>query len=209
MVDLIFETKDGESKFTLPKQYLVAVSPYFGKALSGDWVESREQSIRLGPVPMVVMQNFVEWLFTRKVLSSGGLTPTERTQKAIEFDEEPFDWFKVAFMLCDWLLLLYAFGEKFDIPQLRRDTIDETSEIIFSKRIVPSAMAVQAAYNVLPESSPMIKLFIDAYARIGNDLHLKNARNRDIPKEFFADVAIQIKSPKTTQCSPCDYHEHA
>jgi hypothetical protein len=62
MVDLIVETADGESRFTLPKQYLTVFSPYFQKFLSGDLMEFREQVLQIGEVVNGVIQTFNAYL---------------------------------------------------------------------------------------------------------------------------------------------------
>lgn len=106
------------------------------------------------------------------------------------------------------MLSLYVFGDKFDVPQLRRDAIDNMSEFLFTTRTPPQSTVVSLAYDCLPENSPMIKLFIDAYARVGDESHIQAARVEDIPMEFFIDVLLQMKSTFVGEYNSCDYHGH-
>lgn len=54
----------------------------------------------------------------------------------------------------------------------------------------------------------MIKLFIDAYAQVGDESHIQAARTQDIPMEFFTDVLLQMKRAIVGVYNPCDYHGH-
>lgn len=212
-VDLIIETENGEWTFTLPKQYLVAVSPYFEKALSGKWMESRDKQIRLGEVRASTMHMFVEWLFTRQIflMFHGDERPTvmDLARRAERSGmTQSAEWLDIAGKLQKGVLSLYIFGDRFDVPQLRRDAIDEISEFLFTTQTPPRSKVVSFAYDHLPANSPMIKLFIDAYARVGDESHVQAARAQDIPMEFFIDVLLQMKSTFVSAYNPCGYHGH-
>lgn len=49
----------------------------------------------------------------------------------------------------------------------------------------------------------MIKLFIDAYARVGDENHVQAARAQDIPMEFFIDVLLQTRRVFVGDYNPC------
>ncbi|QDS75338.1 hypothetical protein FKW77_002047 [Venturia effusa] len=213
IVDLIIETENRESMFTLPRQYLVAVSPYFEKALSGKWVEARDKQIRLEEVGLSTMHMFVEWLFTRQLLmvlhGDEGPSAIDLARRAEDSGmTQSVEWLAIARKLQKGMLSLYVFGDKFDIPQLRRDAIDEMSEFLFTTGTPPQPKVVSLAYGHLPTNSPMIKLFIDAYAQVGDESHVQAARAQDIPMEFFIDVLLQMKSAFVSSYNPCDYHGH-
>lgn len=104
------------------------------------------------------------------------------------------EWLAIVRKLQKGLLSLYVFGDKFDVPQLRCDAIDEMSEFLFTTGTPPQSTVVSFAYDYLPDNSPMIKLFTDAYSQVGDEGHIQAARNQDIPMEFFIDVLFQMKS---------------
>jgi hypothetical protein len=151
----------------------------------------------------------VEWLSARKLLDPEGLSPKERIQKELEMSEERNDWLPIVYKLYERYFSQYAFGDKFDIPQLRRDAIDAMSMTVYDTRLTPSIKVVLEAYKVLPESSPMLKLLVHAYAETGGRSHYENAKESDVPKEFFADLAIEVMYRPIGKRTPCEYHEHS
>lgn len=125
-----------------------------------------------------------------------------------------------------FLLELYIFADRFDVAELRIDTIDLLQRIRTNDAKdslasgLPSFDTVSAAFDLLPETSPLRRWLIDVFAYDwdpSKDDEEQVALRKDLPREFLLEVAV-INSQRSARRLPgerapfkvdmCSYHGH-
>lgn len=188
---------DGEEDFIIPREYRTTVSEFFDNAFSGHFCEAREKHLNLDDVNSDKFRFFLEWLYGREVLNSDGEEFDGRDSGSKRFNE---------------IVDLHIFSDKFDVPQLRRDTMDTFR--IYQKHYpeMCDKTTIRTAYKNLPPNAPMLRFIIDAWAHCCSTAV---RRETSLPRKFLLDTMNRLcevhngdKPDENPFRNPCDYHEH-
>lgn len=119
--------------FSIHKQLLCEVSPYFEAALKGQFIEAEKQSIEFVEESVTMFEHFQLWLY------SGNILAPHESAKDIGSST---------------LYDLYAFGEMRHIPRLQNAVMD----VFFDRNIMTNTISISLLHRVyqdLPNESPL------------------------------------------------------
>jgi len=151
---------------------------------------------------------FVDWLYLqdfpkqKKLSREGyGLSDTHKDGKKNE-----------SFLNSYEITKIHIFADRYDIPDLQRDTIDMMFVYFDEGRRIPTAETITMAFESLPDTSLLRKLLVHRYCESSLDVapedellgtreifHAVLARYRDLAREFMRSFHLNL----------CDYHDHA
>jgi hypothetical protein len=195
---IIIGTDNDKKTFTLPREFLTAVSKYFENALKGPFRETNTKTLTLDNVTPNTFRIFHEWLSARQLRSIDG-TPYAYTSGRDFLPE---------------LLDLYIFADQYDVPQLRRDTMNAWIDVQTKDPNLVSDALVSIAYERLSNQSPMVRFILNSYCNLCAG-KWPNLNLGDFPAQFLFDgmkkllqerqVGVKIRDPYKNRC---EYHEH-
>lgn len=148
---------------------------------------------------------FVDWLYLRSL-------PNLPKQKSPHAGDELSHTDDESFLNSHEITKVHIFADRYDIPDLRRDTIDMMFAYFKSEKKIPTAETITMAFGSLPDTSLLRKLLVHRYCEsISNVtpedellwtheiLHVVLARYREIIQgsRYLLDLDL------------CDYHGHA
>lgn len=201
--------KDQQS-FPLSLEHLAVVSGYFEKAFQGQFREASEKIIALDDVDPLIFGIFNEWFMSRKLLNTDGkpYQYLENDKDGAKDKNEP--------LLFEELLDVYIFADKYDVPQLRRDTINAWIDYQADCPILVPSRLITKAYIRVPSTSKLRKFLVESFAwshpRWERDD--KAEAMEILPKEFILDMMItysRLGKARPVMASPfvnrCRYHE--
>ncbi|KAF2100947.1 hypothetical protein NA57DRAFT_74544 [Rhizodiscina lignyota] len=181
--DVVAVRVEGETNYYAHKAFLCSVSAYFANAFNGSFVEAEEKLIKLPTVAVTTFENFLEWLYTRKL---SGTEADDGADDGAMPNDELFD--------------LHVFAQEHDVPQLLRDTF-----LLYLRRVAKDvyravhSVDVSKVVDKLSTASPWCKLLIDAFAwendmRDGSGRKMLGHTMDELPKEFLWQVLMQQKA---------------
>lgn len=125
------------TKYTLPKQMVCAISPYFARAMEGDFKEADERTLKL-PDCRAETFNVVLYFHMYQRLPHD-IKSEPRAQRL--------------------LVELWLFGETYLLPRLKAKALPAAAEILDHQRPCPAV--VGKIVNSVPETSPLRVLFME------------------------------------------------
>jgi hypothetical protein len=145
--------KDQE-RYVVHEHLLAHYSKFFCAALTGSFKEAVDKVIKLEDTEPEVFEFFIHWLYYQRFPNDSTVDNTDVVSR----------WKHEEVEQC---IYLHIFGDKFDIGKLRLDTINEVIRLvpILRASAFPRGDAVEAAFTILPEDSPMRQLIIDYHHR--------------------------------------------
>ena len=119
------------------------------------------------------------------------------------------------------LFELYVFAHRFDVPQLRRDSLDAYIKLCVEGSILPPPKHIAAAYESMLPEVPMIDFMLDAYASMWDGMEKFEVLDEyrawmSLPAHFFRKLArrrfsqLHLHDTEAQGCrfDLCNYHEH-
>ncbi|KAK4496916.1 hypothetical protein PRZ48_011365 [Zasmidium cellare] len=119
------------------------------------------------------------------------------------------------------LIRLYVLADRFDIPQLRHDTMDYLQNGVYhNPDVLPSFEAVTHAFDNLPSNSKLRLWLVHIFAYTWNpdlDSPEQVAKRESLPKDFILEVMLtntrRLPKELEAETSPlqmdwCVYHDH-
>lgn len=200
--------------FVIHESLLVHQSDFFRAALTGKFAEAEKKMVVLQEESCRVFELFVHWLYTERF-------PCESQ------NDDP-ELVKLYSGICScprptWSLIeLYVFGDKYMIPKLKKDTLNELFSHTHSSHDLPSAIATKLAFKNLQREDPLCRLLIDLHCR-GNYSTIggteRSVIDTDVwPAKFvsgvlkrYADIVSDLRRGRLVlrwELILCDYHEH-
>ncbi|KAF2185408.1 hypothetical protein K469DRAFT_687774 [Zopfia rhizophila CBS 207.26] len=218
MSQTIVTIKVGEAQkpFHIHQDLLCHYSPYFKNLFTGSFRENEETSSTLLDVEESTFARFMDFIYSDDILMK-----RNGNKWAIDHDY-------------DTVLALYIFADRYDVPQLRETTISITFGLIIKKcknlhkpssdsSLLPRYKEVEAAFDCLPPTSRLCKLYVDAYCKDFDDSYDNESSERErrdsIPHDFLVAVMVRhgeinnrvrngnLQMPYKLKL--CDYHEHS
>ncbi|PVH71817.1 hypothetical protein DL98DRAFT_577183 [Cadophora sp. DSE1049] len=150
--------------FQLHKNYLCHYSPYFRAALTGPFIESEDQQVKLEETSPSVFGIFVNWLYTQTLVNKSS--------------EQP---------LSSHLFKLWILADKLLIPRLQNDILSMLEAARKSKGL-PSAVFGYVYENTTEES--MLRKYIVAMC-LSKTETMKNPD--DYPRELLLEIVVAAR----------------
>lgn len=200
----IVTIKVGQVKkaYYIYEDLLTHCSGYFRAAFTGSFKEAEEKQLRLEDVTGKTFDAFVDWLYQRN------LPGQESSSYAKDKDGEKHG----SFLNQHEITKIHIFADRYDIPDLQRDSIDTMFAYYKHTKKIPTAETIKMAFESLPDKSLLCKLLIHQYCESESDVtpedellwtheifHAVLARYRFTIKRTVASSKLQL----------CDYHDHA
>ena len=177
------------------------MAPFFRAALQGDFKEAVEATVFIPEDLPAVVQRFQLWAYTGSVLLVG----EDIKKTGVEL----------------WLLQLYFFAERYDIPDLQNCVIDIFTAS-WATLVDAPVWWPQTVYDNTSSISPLRRLMVDMYAQVVDledafapaSLAVDHDHDR-YPKSFLFALAVELYKFKEgdgqdvdfSKCG-CTYHVH-
>ncbi|KAH3997395.1 hypothetical protein HBI26_202640 [Parastagonospora nodorum] len=197
--------------FIVREDLLVHYSKFFRAALTGNFSEARDKTVKLAEDDPKTFEFFAHWLYLQRFPDKSLGDPDRLCELWMNGGDENNT---------DNYVTLHVFGDQYDVGKLRSDTIDKLVDVLVSRpeSSLPSAAAVELAFTYLPRASPMCQVLIDAHCFYGNPslnedlqdfnciafLHGLWRAYADMSKRAEIDSSVLVR-----ELDSCDYHEHA
>jgi len=212
----MFLVGSDEKRYAVHRALLCYYSPYFTAALNGSFKEADEDALKLENTEDEVFDYFLHWLYTQ-TLPEPDCSNNEGTPPASSGGpNEDHD---------HWMTGLFIFAEFYNVPQLRKEVIDQFYFEYACSGIsaLPDYQTIILAFSSLPDTSPFCRFLVRIYAvrwDVSYDEDDDEAvDNRgQLPKEFLGDLMVEVgkvrKDQKKFGKAPampdvCEYHEHS
>ncbi|KAF2174869.1 hypothetical protein K469DRAFT_612849 [Zopfia rhizophila CBS 207.26] len=163
------------TRFLLHTSLLTSHSPYFRAALTGPFLESTSQSIKLPDISVEVFELCVGWLYT------GDIHPI------------PFKYGKPAYYT---LLNLYIVADRLCFEGLRNRIVDIMADLADSTNSVLTPSDTRILYEQISENAPIRKLVLDLFAFKKTDKLLQTHSDK-WHAGFLRDLCVLLKRPCT------------
>ncbi|XPS77670.1 hypothetical protein M3J09_009697 [Ascochyta lentis] len=179
---------------------LLEHSEYFNRALTGSWKEAAERAIELDDVDFVLVEIFLEWLYTQRYPKDNRFTDS--------FDSECASHL-ARVKACE-------FGDRFLAAEFRRASENALIDSLTVGLNTPWYTMIIYAFNHLPPNSPVLQAMIDTHCyswkensdNYGNgELQLRSL----LPHSFLLGVALRymrLQHGRKKRLDRCDYHGH-
>lgn len=186
---------DNEKAIPVHESALRSTSLFFNAALSHNWKERSERTIKLPTVFPAIVAVYVKWLYYGLFF-----LPTK------DFNEV-------------WALL-YEFGDYIQDTCFKDAAIDALIEQMIEKNSMPRDLAC-FIYPFSTDGSPHRKLAIDCTLHLSNDPTTRALIDRsritglDLPEDFVNDIlilwrpAVRMSVAQLFGGNDCRYHAHA
>lgn len=163
--------QDGKKTyFSIHKSYLTAYSHYFKAALNGPFTEAQTLSFEFKDVSPSVMDIFVSWAYTQKIVDSAGSAPVVRN-----------------------LIDLWIMADRFQVPRLQNEALEamngQASQLNRSQDI-----SFFYVYENTVDESPL-RLFL---AALSSQTYMKEAKTIDEPENYPHQMLIDMFNWATT-----------
>lgn len=189
----------------MPREYLTSVSDYFAKAVKGFFRGAAEKRVSLADVEPQIFGIFLECLYGRILVDETG----EKYDGNKDADTET--------LRHGVLLDLCIFGDEYDVPQFRRDVLDEFIKYQGAHDTLCCTDTIQRAFKHLPSNSPMLRLLIDVAIYSWSGCGEGDWICDGLPPAFLYGIASKLLSRQKDDTilidkgpyeKLCDYHEH-
>ncbi|OCL01342.1 hypothetical protein AOQ84DRAFT_329091 [Glonium stellatum] len=211
----IFTIEVGPEKkpYLLHQDLLTHCSGYFRAALTGPFKEAEERKLHLEDVTVETFNAFVDWLYLGKLPGQKKLLYVEDALSDSDEEGEEHENFLNSLAITR----MHVFADRYDIPEIRRITIDMLSVYCERKARFPGVQTFKTAFQSLPDTSLFRKLLVDNYCNSGGP-DIKPEDQQILPQEFLFAVLARyneivrkskfVNSLALANSNICDYHEH-
>jgi hypothetical protein len=182
------------------KGLLTSSSGFFTKALSEDWKEGAERTVKLPEACPTACRIYTKWLYTGRISSS----PAEKGT----FDKELYK-----------MLDCYRLSDYLRDMNFLDAVIDGLAEGSVENARIPLILA-RTVYPLTTKDSPHRKFCRDVLVHSLNRREFSALHKKDLPHEFFVDLLVDIASQLAKGIpdldldvflkskGDCEYHEH-
>jgi hypothetical protein len=180
-----------ETKFVVHQALLCEKSPYFTKALTGSFEESKTGIVKLHDVSPVLFRIVVSWLYYGKIVYTvcdGSLDvgpsfarfkgPSESLANIEADANDTSTWPKQV------LVELYVLADRLDIKELRKNTIDALNDLMMLSNKTLHISALEYVCSNTTAKSPLRRLVVDHLAY--------TAVVRPAAKDFWTKIPHEI-----------------
>jgi hypothetical protein len=199
-----------ETKFVVHQALLCDKSPYFAKALTGAFEESKTGIVKLEDISPFLFNILVSWLYYGKIVytvSDNGSSVESEFADFRRGDEllaggvnadDTSTWPKLL------LVELYVLADRLDIKELRTNAIDVLDDSLMHSKRTPHLSCLQYISSNTTAQSPLRRLVVDhlAYLRRRNlaSLSFWTALPHDITVEVLMKVGGRVPPQLCSSC---------
>lgn len=189
-----------KTEFLIHKAFLCHYSPYFDRALNGQFIEGQTQAVDLPEENTEAFATFVDWVYTQKLDSE----PTIGSGDAAT----PMG-FSDAMTL---LVRVWCLADYLQVPKLQNLAINAliSHHSLFSNGRCPVEQ-LPLVYSLTPAGSNLRKLFVNLVGRDLPDVHQTDPAT--YPHEMLLDLVAWLSNvhkpagtPEKYTHIPSDYH---
>lgn len=204
----------GEKRFVIQQNLLIHYSKYFQAVLNKQSAKSKDKTITLGEEDPATFEFFIHWLYYQRFPDKKN-NDTDELVDAWSRDVSDSDNDKGDTKSCN-LINLHVFGTKYDIPQLKKDTLDEYF-YHFQKddTSLPPIDAIRTAFDNLEAKAPLCQLLIDIQCCCKQHENWTEETSQWYPTAFllgtlrrYAAIVQEGKQKRWWKLDLCDYHNH-
>ncbi|PYI25302.1 hypothetical protein BP00DRAFT_452242 [Aspergillus indologenus CBS 114.80] len=189
---------DEQKVFGVHEGLVRSSSPFFNRALAGEWKESVQRTVPLPDDEPEIAALYIHWLYTGKLAVSCG--EPGRIKHAEYLD----------------LVKAYVFGNKILDTRFQNAIIDalveSRSEWQGENSTYPVGEVLEYAYDHLPGTAPILELFVDMYVRDAHSSWLRKWANPDmVPQPFLLKLASKLLDrcdASWDSLKACNYYSH-
>ncbi|KAL5394450.1 hypothetical protein PMIN03_006147 [Paraphaeosphaeria minitans] len=105
-----------EETFTVPKEKIASVSPFFAAAFNGRFREAKHRCIQLRDTDIDTFREFLVWLEERGDREKPSVSDAHRYSQS--------DYPELGSMIANVTVKLYVFAHVYNVPRLRNDATD-------------------------------------------------------------------------------------
>ena len=177
-------------------------SGYFRAAFTGSFKEAEEKQLHLEDVTEKTFDFFVDWLYQRNFPGQNELSYAEVK------DGEEHESFLNQYEITE----VHIFADRYDIPDLQRDTIDTMFTYFKYTKKIPTAETIKMAFESLPDTSLLCKLLVHQYCESKSDVTSEDELlwTHEILHAVLAGYRYIFQSKEiSVDFDLCDYHDHA
>lgn len=181
----------------MPRELLIAVSPFFRGALNGTFAEGLSQELRLPEDRSDVFDYFLYWLYTRRL------------------DHEAVDAVEPVKPAYFWLLHLYCLVDKLGVHSCKNAIVEKVASLAEDTNSVPTPTDTWIVFETFGarEDDCMRRLVVDLFAWKRTD-NLLDCHEDEWHPRFMRDLVVRMKREdvrgggKPWVRDMCRYHEH-
>lgn len=187
--------------YCIHEDLLTHCSGYFRAAFTGSFKKAEEKQLHLEDVTGKTFDIFVDWLYR---LNLPGRKSSYAKDKGGEEHESFLDSYEIT--------KIHIFADRYDIPDLQRDTIDTMFAYFKFTGKIPTAETIKMAFESLPDKSLLPKLLVHQYCENRSDVTPEDELlwTHEILHAVLARYRYVIWSEDISPTFDlCDYHNHA
>lgn len=191
-----------EKAYYIYEDLLTHCSGYFRAAFTGSFKEAQEKQLHLEDVTGKTFDFFVDWLYQRN------LPGQKNSSYAKDKDGEEYKSFLNQYEVTK----IHIFADRYDIPDLQRDTIDTMFTYFRYTKKIPTAETIRMAFESLPDTSLLCKLLAHQYCESKSDVTSEDESlwTHEIVHAVLARYRYVFRSKRiVVESDICDYHDHA
>ncbi|KAH9881253.1 hypothetical protein J1614_001749 [Plenodomus biglobosus] len=202
----VVEVGAEKKKYYIHRQFLMAHSEFFAKALSGPWREAQEGVVKLDDVDCEPFELFIDWLYTG----------------VFEWAEPDCEHTKYCTCPGDYqvnVLKAMVLGDRIRTVSFRNATQIALVDYYINAGVTYRYPAIIYAYAALPSDHGVRKVLVDThceyFSEVNNGLEGELGRRQQLPYDFLIDVAVRYSEMlgngigRGKRFTYCDYHDHA
>ncbi|KAH7317160.1 hypothetical protein B0I35DRAFT_434664 [Stachybotrys elegans] len=195
-VEVIVGPDPNPTLFSVHEELICKASPFFKKALGGEWTEAKSRSVRFKDHDASGFHIYLNWLYCHTL-------PVRGKDQGGPGDTEYMELAK-AYVLGDFL-------QHTSFKDAVLDAMGEKSRVSIKGRYnLPSGPAIRTIYGNSLESCKGRKLLVDLYVTRG--VHVNQLGETDeLPYEFLFDLSTALLArrtfPGSVELESDQYHE--
>ena len=195
-----------ERRFVVHEAILNHYSKFFRKAFTAEFEEAKSKTITLAEDSILTFEFFVHWLYFQRLPNPDMHDDPELVKQFMNSKSGANTPSR------SQVVRLFVFGDKYDVPELRKAAIDHMFKtIVQPDGQLPPFHVIDHVFAHLPEESSMCRLFVASYFQY-EELEINRAQctNTAFMRamwERYARFHCTYERKKAS-IKLCDYHKH-
>ncbi|KAI8930687.1 hypothetical protein NX059_012296 [Plenodomus lindquistii] len=194
-----------EYKFEIHEKLLISYSNFFKNALTHEWKEAAERTIKLPAIGAGTFHVFANWVYTGHICSIRADDETSEREDRSKF--------------VTILYSCYIGGDFLLAADFKDAIISAMIGLMTEHDFVPGGLA-RTIYSSSLTTSVHRRMCVDIFLNTKSRKSFNDIRNRNLPTDFLVDALADVgnhlneglKKQSTREFlrrkSSCDYHDH-
>ncbi|KAF2431838.1 hypothetical protein EJ08DRAFT_732924 [Tothia fuscella] len=222
----------GEQKepFLVHKELITACSLYFKAVFDSGFREALDNSIHIEEATPPTFRTFLDWLYFRHFLEIFIVhAPNNECKYCSETNcaispmtvDETYEKYVASTATLEFPVIdLYAFADRYNVPQLRHEIMDKYY-VYYRSHHYPTYAKILRACSKLPSTTPLLELFknlmVSRWTQKQDELcNIELKLREKLPADFLLGVMLGMgrirdaaRKEKIALEAMCTFHEHA